>query len=404
MTNKLYAFLIFCSSIIYGESINAQCPAGRYLYSGLFSTVTMDSVTYSTANGTTLKMDIYQPVGDTLSARPCIILAHEGSFVSGNRENDATIVSLCANFAKRGYVTASIDYRLGSFINMLNADSATDIVVKAISDGKAAIRFMVQDAATSNLYKIDTNNIFIGGNSAGAVLNMNLGYLDSISECSPMVLAALNANGGFEGNSGNAGYTTKFKAIINLAGAVNDTNYISVGDKPSVNAQGSLDNVVPYECGSPFGFVPVTLCGLGRLEPAYVRNSIYHISHVFDADGHVPWDTSVTKFNLVDSMVTVFLYNLICTNIAAVNEVSLNTDLSLFPNPAKDELNITSSQTISEAIVYDETGREIYKLNNINHTNCRIATKQWLHGIYFIKIKFTNANNTPLVKKIIVGY
>ena len=76
---------------------------------------------------------------------------------------------------------------------------------------------------------------------------------------------------------------------------------------------------------------------LGRLEPAYVRNSIYHMSHVFDSDGHVPWDTSVTKFNLMDSMVTVFLYNLICTNIAAVNEVSLNTDLSLYPNPAKEQ-------------------------------------------------------------------
>ena len=153
MYSKLYTFFIFCILLVSSESINAQCPTGRYLYNGLFSTVTIDSVVYSTANGTTLKMDIYQPVGDTLSARPCIILAHEGSFVSGKRQNDATVVSLCTNFAKRGYVTVSIDYRLGSFINMLNADSATAIVVKAISDGKAAIRYMVRDAATTNLYK-----------------------------------------------------------------------------------------------------------------------------------------------------------------------------------------------------------------------------------------------------------
>jgi len=47
---------------------------------------------------------------------------------------------------------------------------------------------------------------------------MHIGYIDSLGECSPNIAAAVGANGGFEGNSGNPGYTTRFKAIINLAG------------------------------------------------------------------------------------------------------------------------------------------------------------------------------------------
>jgi acetyl esterase/lipase len=128
-------------------------------------------------------MDIYQPDGDTYAARPLIILAHGGSFIGGSKTDDATVVELCNRFAKRGYVTASINYRLGTLINLVSSDSTVPmgIVVKAISDGKAAIRYFMKDAATTNTYKIDTNNIFVGGNSAGAVLYMHVLYLSNLA-------------------------------------------------------------------------------------------------------------------------------------------------------------------------------------------------------------------------------
>jgi len=375
----------------------------------IFSGITMSTVTYSTPYN--LMMDIYQPAGDTLSKRPIIILAHGGSFIGGTRADDGTVDSLCVRFARRGYVTVSIDYRLTDIGSMVSSDSTLPIneVIQAVSDGKAAIRYFVKDAATTNTYKIDTNNIFIGGNSAGAVLYMHVGYLDSIGECPSYIATAMAANGGFEGNSGNPGYTTRSKAVIDLAGGLNETYFAGPGDKPSVNAQGDQDAVVPYTCGEPdFGssafhvYVHVNLCGLGSLESVYTANGIYHMSYVFPGDGHVPWSTDAVKFNTVDSLVTVFLYNLVCSPVAAVNEVSNGAEVTLFPNPANELLNVQSSQSLKDIVLYDETGRVMMRTNNLNRENYELNTAVLSKGVYFARISFSDGNISPIVRRVVV--
>ncbi len=395
---KLY-LLAICATML-ATRLYAQCAGGRYL-NEIFPTVNMTTVTYSSVYN--LQMDIYQPAGDTLSARPVIILAHGGSFLGGTKSDDPTVDSLCVRFAKRGYITVSIDYRLTDILHIVDSVSATDEVIKAMSDGKAAIRYFVKDAATANIYKADTDRIFIGGNSAGAVLYMHVAYLDSIGECPSYIVDAMNANGGFEGNSGNAGYTTRFNAVINLAGALNQSAFIGTGDVPSVNAQGTTDDVVPYNCGYPLtGLVHVQLCGLGVLEPVYVSKSIYHMSHVFPGDGHVPWSTDNAKLFTVDSMVTVFLYNLVCTGAVSVNDVNTQTEVSLFPNPAHDVVEFRSLQPVSDVWVFDETGRMMLHEQNINKTGTTINTQGLGSGVYFVRAKFVNDNNTPVVRKITI--
>ena len=401
MSNKLYLLAALCVCVIYSGNINAQCPAGRFV-TEIFPTYSLDSVTYSTPYS--LKMDIYQPTGDTMAARPLIILGHGGSFVSGTREDDSTVDWLCQNFARRGYVTASIDYRLGNIFSMVSDSSAAiDVVVKAISDGKAAIRYFVQDAATTNTYKIDTNHIFIGGNSAGAVLYMHVGYIPNLAACPADLAAAMATNGGFEGNSGNPGYTTRYKAVINLAGALNTPALVSPWGTPSVNAQGDADVTVPYNCAYPLsGTVHVTLCGLGQLEPAYVARDVYHMSKVFPGDTHVPWATDPAKFYTVDSLVTQFLYNLVCTNVAGVNDVHTNTDVSLYPNPASECVNVKSSELLSTICVTDQVGRVVAEISNINRLEYELNTSHLSAGVYFVKMKFANENNTPIVKQVVV--
>ena len=401
---RKFYFALVCLFIVAVANVHAQCPVGRYI-NEIFPTITKDSVMYSTPYS--LEMDVYQPVGDTLSARPLIILGHGGSFITGNgdRTNDLTIDTLCARFARRGYVTVSIDYRTTDILTMTSADSTLPIteVIKAISDGKAAIRYFVKDAATSNVYKIDTNNIFIGGNSAGAVLYLHVGYLDSIQECPSYIITAMDANGGFEGNSGNAGYTTKSKAIINLAGGLNELSFIGPGDKPSVNCQGNNDNIVPYDCGYPLiGSVHVNLCGLGQLEAVYDANGIYHMSRIFPGDGHVPWAGDTAKLNTVDSLVTIFLYDLVCTGVLSVNEVSTNTEVTVFPNPANELLNVKSSELVKDITLFDEVGRITFRAKGINRENYEVNTSLLGKGVYFMRISFANENNAPVVKRIAV--
>jgi len=388
--------------VAFADSYNAsaQCPPDRYV-TDLFPTFTKSTVTYSTPHN--LQMDIYQPDGDTYSARPLIILAHGGSFIGGNKD-DATVVALCERFAKRGYVTASINYRLGTLINLVSPDSTVPmgIVVKAISDGKAAVRYFMKDAATTNTYKIDTNNIFVGGNSAGAVLYMHVVYLSNIAECPPAIADVMNTNGGFEGNSGNDGYTTKTKAAINLAGALNSPSFIGASDKPSVNFQGTADNTVPYNCANPLnGTVNVKLCGLGELEPAYVANSVYHMSKVYTGDGHVPWSGNAAKLNTVDSLTKVFLYNLVCTNVATVNDADKYASLTLYPNPAQDLVTINTSAAITEIVITDPTGRIVYQDKTIKTNNYTLSTASICKGLYLVRVKYADENIATAVKRLI---
>jgi hypothetical protein len=402
MKIKIYTLLWLCGSLLSLQAAKAQCPTNRYL-TQIFPAYTVDTVTYSTPYS--LQMDIYQPTGDTMAHRPVIVLAHGGAFVTtgGGREDDPTIIQLCQNFVRMGYVVANIDYRLTAPFNMTSAPAATDEVAKAISDGKAAIRYFRQDAYTTNTYRIDTNHIFAGGNSAGAVLYMNAGYVDSLGECSTSLQATFNANGGLEGNSGNPGYSSHFKAVINLAGALDSIGFVGPNDIPSVNAQGDQDETVPYECGYPLnGLCPVTLCGLGRLEPAYDSNNIYHMSHVFAGQGHVPWSSDTAIYDTMQTMVIQFLYSLVCTNTEATPNILLPANVTLYPNPATGVLHITASETLSGACVYDITGRVITNVTGVNADKCQINTVLYKPGIYFVKILFANNNFTAITRKFTI--
>src|SRR2546421_8172 len=116
---KLYFILsiLFISSTLYAQ---LDTTGGRYCRENFFSAATVTSnITYGSSvtwtGGTqTLVMDIYQPTGDVATRRGLIVLAHGGSFIGGGR-TDQDVSTLCTRFAKMGYVTASIDYRLGFF-------------------------------------------------------------------------------------------------------------------------------------------------------------------------------------------------------------------------------------------------------------------------------------------------
>src|ERR1043166_8505224 len=127
-----------------------------------------------------LTMDIYEPTADTATVRPLIVWVHGGSFLGGTK-NDVDVTSLSTHFAKRGYVCASINYRLGMNVPPTQT-TATQAVFRAVQDLKAAIRYLRKDAATNNTYKIDPDMIFAAGSSAGAFTALHLAYLDQPGE------------------------------------------------------------------------------------------------------------------------------------------------------------------------------------------------------------------------------
>ena len=148
----LILILIFLSSFAF-----SQCN-GRY-QTEIFSTVTVTEVNYSDVfSDNAHKMDIYTPDGDTEINRPLILFMHGGSFYGGDK-TDLDCQDFCETFAKKGYVTASVNYRLVSLINigsfLTNHDEQYEEVLKATVDIKAAIRYFRKEFANGDTYGID---------------------------------------------------------------------------------------------------------------------------------------------------------------------------------------------------------------------------------------------------------
>jgi dipeptidyl aminopeptidase/acylaminoacyl peptidase len=114
-----------------------------------------------------LELDLYTPTDDTATKRPVVIFAHGGSFRAGDKSSGESWVG---PLAERGYVTASINYRMDEdapgVSYPLNASEAQRILW-AVSDMKTAIRWFRANAVALG---IDPNRIAVAGSSAGAVM------------------------------------------------------------------------------------------------------------------------------------------------------------------------------------------------------------------------------------------
>lgn len=189
--------------------------------------VTYGSAVDQTGQTVTLKLDVYRPAGDTVTKRPVIIWVHGGSFRAGSKTSPE-IVDEATTFAKKGYVTASIAYRLSPTGCGGSAPVAqcVDAINDAREDAQAAVRFFRRRATT---YGVDPSRIAIGGTSAGAITALNVGYQPN----NP-------------GASGNPGYSSAVGAAVSLSGAVIFTGEVGPGDAPALLFHGTADGLVPY--------------------------------------------------------------------------------------------------------------------------------------------------------------
>lgn len=301
--------LLLLTLLISATGVKAQCSGGRYA-SDAFTDVTTTSNIQFGANfsfnntNTILKLDFYEPTGDTETKRPLIILAHGGSFIGGSK-TDYDMVTLCKAFAKKGYACASIDYRLGFL--PFDSVNAVKAVARAVQDMKASIRFFYKDSKEgTNVYKIDTNNIFIGGSSAGALTALHTAYLDKTCELNYYLTpAAVAALGGIEGNSGNPCYSTKVNGVINLCGALARYGYLEAGDLPLVSLHGTADGTVKYNRGIVNPGIPlIYLDGSRMIHEQALAVGVESSFYTFAGAPHVPYNgTDATSLAYMDTTI-----------------------------------------------------------------------------------------------------
>jgi acetyl esterase/lipase len=308
----LWACLVGFTWSAHAQSAASACGNGRYvddvfadadikITSGiLFGRNTVRSYTTTTEGPPKdLLLDVYEPTGDGSAPRPLLLFAFGGAFVTGSR-TDAEVVSICRRFARKGYVAAAIDYRLMQLDGpnltanaAIYANNITDEVVRATNDMRAAVRYFKYNAAGANAYRIDPTRIFVGGYSAGAITALQVAYTDTDTENSDAAVNTAYATyGGLEGNTDLPGtpllgaYTSKGLAgVVNLAGGVNDLGLLSTGNPPLYSAQGTTDDVVPYDCGT-IQLTRFTICGSVRLQPQATAAGIANQLHPVSGGSH----------------------------------------------------------------------------------------------------------------------
>lgn len=252
----LFAIMIFClPALLFAQAPDMGCDGSRYK-NNTFTAVKKTTVDYAptvshTGLAIVLKMDVYEPQDDPAQARPAIILAHGGSFIFGDK---SMMQSWCELLAQKGYVAASIQYRIYPVFTLGFPDSIDifDSAIKAVGDMKAAVRYFREDAATANVFRVDPNNIFIGGYSAGAATALHAAYLDANDDIPPFMQAILNNNGGLEGVSGSASnhtYSSFGKAVANMSGGLYRSDWVDAQGVPLVSIHGTADETVPYISG-----------------------------------------------------------------------------------------------------------------------------------------------------------
>ncbi len=203
-------------------------------------------IEYKTVNGKSLQLDLYRPKNLKKSA-PLLVFIHGGAWTGGKR-SDYLVYLL--DYAKKGYVTATVSYRLVK-------DSLYPACIEDVND---AVKFLFNNGDT---YGYDTGRIAIVGGSAGAHLAMLAAYGwhpglkadSSIPSNSHKIKAVVDIYG-------PADFTTEFAknnaTVINFLGhtyaeapqlytEVSPVNYLDKNDPPTLIMHGTSDKTVPID-------------------------------------------------------------------------------------------------------------------------------------------------------------
>ena len=236
-----------------------------------------------------LDMDIYEPMGDTLTSRPVIIFLHSGSFFLGSNDAD-DMVDLSIASAKRGYVSVSMEYRLG--LNILSSYSGERAVYRGVQDASAAIRYLRE---FHEEYNIDPNKIFIWGSSAGSFIGLHLAFSQEDERPESTFGGTSDPDLGCMDCTGNTySHDNKPNALVSCWGALGDLDWIDIEDNiPTLMFHGSLDPIVPMGSGFPFTInitLPVVYGSSlihDRLNELNIENQLYVGNNEF----HEYWGT-----------------------------------------------------------------------------------------------------------------
>jgi len=204
-------------------------------------------ITYRTANGVELKIDVYQSRNSD-GAAPTFIYYHGGGWVGGSKE--ANVLRLLP-YLEQGWAAVNVQYRLGN----------VSLAPAAVEDSLCALRWVARNAEQ---YGFDTERLVVSGNSAGGHLALTSGMIPSeagldrqcLGSDIPEVAAIVNWYGITDvgdllDGENQKGYAVRWlgsqEDMYDIAARVSPLNYIREDLPPTITIHGDADPVVPYD-------------------------------------------------------------------------------------------------------------------------------------------------------------
>jgi predicted esterase len=191
--------------------------------------------------GKKLHADIYSPPKD-VPLRPLILFFHGGGFVLGNR-NETVAKTFCGEFARRGFITASVGYRQSGITEL----SLKRAGYSATQDARAAVRFFRKNASK---FGIDPNYIYTAGESTGAVVALHAAFLDQ-SELFSNLGLEIDKHLGCLDCIGVENEDPRPRAVFSISGGVVDLKIMDNNDIPVALFHGTADRVINPKKGLP---------------------------------------------------------------------------------------------------------------------------------------------------------
>jgi len=156
----------------------AAAPAGEIVFE--------QGIEYANPDGQHLQLNLARPK-EASGRAPAVLCIHGGGFRAGKREGWD---KRCQQLAERGFVAATVTYRLAPKYQF----------PAAVHDVKAAVRWL---RANADKYQIDPERIGVVGDSAGGHLAQFLGVTAGVPE--------------FEGE-GNSKQSSRVTCVVNYYG------------------------------------------------------------------------------------------------------------------------------------------------------------------------------------------
>lgn len=347
---------LFLVTILFVHKVFAQLP---YTEAGKYEVRTEKNIAYGTATNymgytDTLLLDLYKPVNDYNEDRPVLILIHGGTWIGGCKDEASSgIIPLANEFASRGYMVASINYRLGwhkaayvatptaapwpEFYKSLYAADSSEMLralYRGMQDTKGAIRFLkARNISDSSCIE----NFYTAGESAGAFIAIATAFLDrdiekpyacfaiadapdpqdnlpnAVADCDyhiyPLSATSLERPdlGSVDGDLNINGYNADVKGVLSFFGGVpveafTKNWFDNNTDIPLYAYHQTCDGIVNFSYGQPMEVISYN-CNLGYTPWHYNYPHMFGNGAIYDSLSALPYQL-LSDFQYCDPFIT----------------------------------------------------------------------------------------------------